>query len=195
MNLLHTVRSLVLGMPKLVSGGRPGERAGAERLASVILEAQDASPLVLISPAFTAGSTLPTRYSVEGASESPPLRWGRPPRGTQSFALVVEDPDAPTINPFVHWLVADLEPSRMELSEGIPAEGADYLVQGKNSMLREGFTGAAPPKGDDPHRYVFQLFALDKRLGLEPGFGREALFKAMRGHIIGYGETTALFAR
>jgi Raf kinase inhibitor-like YbhB/YbcL family protein len=194
MNLNHTFRSLVLGMPKMLRG-RPGERAGEARLAQHRLELHRAAPLVVMSPAFAKGGRIPARYTADGEVLSPPLRWGAGPAGTRSWVVWMEDPDAPTPAPFVHWLVAGLDADRDSLPEDIPAQGADVAVQGRNSFLRVGYIGCAPPRGDIPHRYHLQVLALDRHLGLEPGFGRQELFRAVRGHVLGFGETVGLYSR
>lgn len=194
MNLNHTLRSLVLGMPRMLRG-RPGERAGEERLARHRLDLRQAAPLVVLSPAFAKGRDIPTSYTADGEGLSPPLRWGAGPEGTRSWVIWMEDPDAPTPEPFVHWLVAGLDAERDSLPEGLPAEGTDLAVQGRNSLLRVGYTGCAPPRGDIPHRYHLQVLALDRPLELEPGFGRQELFRAVRGHVLAFGETVGLYAR
>jgi Raf kinase inhibitor-like YbhB/YbcL family protein len=194
MNLNHTLRSLVLGMPKMLRG-RPGERAGEARLAQHRLGLSHVAPLVVMSPAFVKGGFIPVPYTEDGGGLSPPIRWGAGPEGTRSFVVWMEDPDAPTPAPFVHWLVAGLGPERDGLPEGIPAHGADVAVQGRNSFLRVGYIGCAPPRGDIPHRYHLQVLALDRELELEPGFGRQELFRAVRGHVLGFGETVGLYSR
>jgi Raf kinase inhibitor-like YbhB/YbcL family protein len=194
MNLNHTLRSLVLGMPKMLRG-RPGERAGEERLAQHRLDLSGVAPLVVMSPAFVKGRDIPVHYTADGVGLSPPLRWGAGPAGTRSWVVWMEDPDAPTPEPFVHWLVADLDAERDSLPEGIPAQGADVAVQGRNSLLRVGYTGCAPPRGDLPHRYHLQVLALDRQLELEPGFGRQELFREVRGHVLALGETVGVYWR
>ena len=195
MSTTHVLKSLVLGMPRMFVGGTPSERAGTERLAPQKLTLASSTPIAVSSPAFADGATIPVRYTQDGEGLSPPIRWGKLPAGTHSLALVVEDPDAPTPQPFVHWLVADLDPERGELPEGLPPFGTRMLVQGKNTLLKHGYLGCAPPKGDSPHAYHFQLFALDASLGVEPGFGREELLKRMEGHVLGVGEVVGTYAR
>ncbi|MGQ0503693.1 MAG: YbhB/YbcL family Raf kinase inhibitor-like protein [Myxococcaceae bacterium] len=195
MNLVHTLKSLFRGMPKLVTGGTPSERAGDRRLARYRLDTAGAAELKVMSPAFTFNGQIPKKYTQDGLNQSPPLRWGGLPEGTQSLALVVEDPDAPTPEPFVHWMIAELDPSVEGLPDGIQAEGNDAVMQGINSTLKVGYVGCAPPKGDVAHRYHFQLFALNKKVGLTRNFGRDELFRAVRGHVLGFGETVGIYAR
>lgn len=194
MDLNHTLRSLVLGMPRMLHG-RPGERAGEERLARHRLRLSGAAPLKVMSPAFVQGGVIPVRFTVDGAGLSPPLRWGPGPADTRSWVLWMEDPDAPTPEPFIHWLVADLDPRREVLPEGVPTHGVDMAVQGLNSFLGLGYTPCAPPRGDIPHRYHLQVLALDRYLDLDPGFGRQELLRAAEGHVLAFGETVGCYAR
>ena len=149
----------------------------------------------------------------KGGGTSPALSVGALPRGTKTLALVVEDPDA-GIKPLVHWLMADLtidpKKSKGSIPEdlragdrpvlGSPKPGnyaSFYLggVQGGNSHGKVGYSGPKPPIGDKPHRYVFTLYALDRTLGMKPGFNRLALLKAMRGHVLGGGSAVGTYAK
>jgi Raf kinase inhibitor-like YbhB/YbcL family protein len=134
---------------------------------------------------------MPAIYSADGQNFSPPLSWTGIPAEAKSLVLIVEDPDAPTPNPFLHWLVYNMPATTRELPAAIPAEPTltmpVEMSQGRNSGLRIGYAGAAPPRGDTPHRYFFQLFALDRRLDLDGGAGRSAVVSAMQGHVIGKG--------
>src|SRR5215211_4716958 len=148
MDLGHTIRSVVVGMPFILRG-RPKERAGVKRLASRKLGALAAAPLQIDSPAFANGARIPVRYTAaDGANVSPPLRWSGVPTETRSLVLLVEDPDAPTLNPFVHW-IAVLPPRTAKLREG--AAGA--ALEGRSSTLKVGWIGCAPSRGDVPHHY------------------------------------------
>lgn len=153
--------------------------------------------LVLESPAFAKDTTIPVRFTADGEGVSPPLRWSQLPEGTVSLALLVEDADSPTPVPLVHALVANL--TRVgELAEGaIRADGErdTGLVIGKNSFFDQGWLPPDPPRGHGPHRYAFQLFALDKTLPLAARFGRNALLAAMRGHILARGVMVAMYSR
>lgn len=199
MELGHTVKSVVQGMPTLLTGGQPPVRAGSERLAWARPELTCEMELFVRSDAFENRGALPAKYSADGQDVSPPLSWSAVPSGTQSLALIVEDPDAPTPNPFVHWLLYNIPADLRGLPEDVrhenPASAAKGAFQGNNSNLKVGWTGMAPPQGDTPHHYHFQLFALDKRLDLEAGAGRSALVEAMAGHVIGRGEVVGTYQR
>ena len=201
MDIGHTIKSVVTGMPSLLTGGQPGERAGDQWLASRRADLRGrAAELQMTSAAFSPGSEIPAEYSAkEGEDISPPLSWWAGPEGTQSFVLIVEDPDAPTPEPFVHWLLYNIPPQLQSLPADVRHEtlaaAAHGAMQGKNSTLKVGWTGMAPPKGDTPHHYHFQLFALDRRLDLEPGVGRSALIEAMSGHVLGNGELVGTYKR
>ena len=177
----HLMRSLLRGIPHLVLGGVPPERAGEERLAHRRLGIAPGTDLLrLTSDAFANGEPIPTRYAADGGNAEPPLSWVGVPHHTRSLALVVEDPDAPTPLPFVHWLVHSILPSAGSL-DAARAAGARV---GKNSMFQRGWAGCAPPKGDFAHRYFFQLFALDRELTLPSRAGRSALLYALGGHLL-----------
>ncbi len=188
MDLPRTVKSLVLGMPALIKGGVPGYRAGEAQLAINLLGAP--AGLLVSSGAFDEGAPLPDFCGADSGNRSPHLRWTGVPREARSLVFIVEDPDAPSVKPFVHWLVWNVDTSLTELREG-----AKFAVQGRNSSLRIGFAGAAPPRGDRPHRYHFQVFALGRLLELKDGTGRSALLDAMRGHILAAGELIGTYQR
>jgi Raf kinase inhibitor-like YbhB/YbcL family protein len=149
----------------------------------------------LVSEVFVEAGHIPARYTADGKNESPPLLWAKAPSAALSLALLVEDPDAGTPAPFLHWLVYGISPLRQRLPPGIPPFGVDFIEQGLNSTLRRGYTGFAPPRGDRPHRYVFELFALDTPLPVPAGAGRSRVLRAMRGHVCAYGELMGTYAR
>lgn len=129
--------------------------------------------ITLTSPAFAEGATIPARFTCDGADVAPPLRWAHVPPGTRELALVVEDLDAPG-GTFLHWVRA-----------GIPADARSTPsagVDGDNSFGRPGYSGPCPPKGDPPHRYRFEVYALGTRSRLEAGAppeaGRHAIARA-----------------
>jgi len=112
-----------------------------------------ASPLALTSTAFTEGTAIPVEFTCDGAGASPPLAWGATPEGTVELVLTVIDPDA---GGFVHWVIANLDPSVQALAR---AQVPDDAAQALNGAGRPGWTGPCPPKGA-PHHYVFTLYAL-----------------------------------
>lgn len=199
MDIGHTLKSITMGMPTILTGGQPPVRAGNERLAWAHSNLASSQDVFVRSDAFENMGQMPAKYSVDGDDISPPLSWSRVPDGTQSLVLMVEDPDAPTPKPFVHWLMYNIPPELRGIPEDVrrenPAAAANGALQGKNSNLKLGWTGTAPPKGDTPHHYHFQLFALDKPLEIGPGAGRSVLIDAMAGHVIGRGEVVGTFQR
>jgi len=112
-----------------------------------------ASPLALTSTAFTEGEPIPVEFTCDGAGVSPPLTWGATPEGTVELVLTVIDPDA---HGFVHWVIANLDPSVQALAQ---SQVPDDAAQALNGAGRPGWTGPCPPKGA-PHHYVFTLYAL-----------------------------------
>jgi len=115
------------------------------------------------SPDFASGGTIPKRFTCEGADLSPALEWSAPPSGTQSFALIADDPDAPA-GTWVHWVVFDLPPGLRSLPQAVPKNEqlADGSRQGQNDFGKTGYGGPCPPPGK-AHRYFFKLYALDTR--------------------------------
>jgi len=153
----------------------------------------------LSSPAFAAGGRLPERFTADGAGISPPLVWGALPAGTHSLALIVEDPDAPSLTPLVHAVVWGLPADTHRLAEGAIAEDgtgeADGRDVGRNSFFAQGWLPPDPPTGHGPHDYVFQLFALadTPKLGANPG--RAAIVGAIRGRVLAVGVMTGTYSR
>ena len=192
MSISHTAKTVLEGVPHLVTGGKapPDARAGHERLASHRLSASATEHIRLSSPAFENQGRIPLRYTADGEGISPPLSWGEVPPGTRSLVLLVEDPDAPIPEPFVHWLVAGL-PAR----SGSVMESAADLTEGLNTMMKKGWAGCAPPKGDSPHHYHFQLFATDAELPVDERLGRGQLLAALEGRVIGFGELVGTYVR
>jgi Raf kinase inhibitor-like YbhB/YbcL family protein len=178
---------------------RPGEaqpaaRAGHARLAVARLGAEDLvhrDGFRLRSAAFGDGEPLDPSFTAEEEDAvAPPLEWSAPPPGTGELVLVVEDPDAPTAEPFCHWLVWGLAPQRGQLLEGEPPPRV-----GKNAFGNSEWLLPAPPAGDPPHDYVFQLFALERPLALLPGATRGDLLEAMEGHVLAAAVLTGTYAR
>jgi len=175
-------------------------RAGADKLAIAQAGLGSVPSLDLTSPAFADGARLPERFTADGTGVSPPLTWGTPPEGTTLLALLVEDADAPTPQPLVHAVVWGIAADAGRLAEGaIVADGAgdgEGRDVGRNSFRREGWLPPDPPTGHGPHRYAFQLFALDGDTP-DPGAspGRAALIAAMAGHVVAAGVLTGTYSR
>jgi Raf kinase inhibitor-like YbhB/YbcL family protein len=156
---------------------------GSFILGLAMAAAADGGGFVLTSSAFAAGDSIPQRYACDGSDESPPLSWRGVPPGTQSLALVIEDPDAPDPRApqrvWVHWVVYD-----------IPADGARV---GLNDWHRQDYGGPCPPIGR--HRYFFRLYALDTRLGVLDPPTRAAVAGAMEGHVIATAELLGTYRK
>jgi Raf kinase inhibitor-like YbhB/YbcL family protein len=145
----------------------------------------------LSSPAFTAGSDIPSRFTCDGEDVPPPLTWTGAPAGTQSFVLIVDDPDAPR-GTFTHWVLFDIPATDQELR--LDSKGKPVGISGKNSMGNPGYMGPCPPSGT--HRYYFRLFALDvPTLGVNAGASREQVEHAMAQHTIAAAELMGRYSR
>jgi len=150
---------------------------------------------ILNSGAFTDGAALPTDFTCDGADLSPPLQWSEPPSGTKSFALVVDDPDAPS-GTFRHWAAFNIPATARNLAPGAGNNSEGMMAQAKNDFGNTGYGGACPPKGHGPHRYRFKLFALDTdKLDLQPGAKIEQVEAAAAEHSLGRAELTGTYER
>lgn len=147
----------------------------------------------LESPVFKNRSTIPEEYTGHGRDISPPLHWSGVPDEARELVLICDDPDAPGTEPFTHWVVYNILPTRNKLPAGVPKEGSDGVEysQGENSYHEIGYRGPNPPPGKT-HHYHFRLYALDMNLNLPPGLSKEEVLSAMQGHIIGEAEYIGL---
>ena len=168
-----------------------GMRAGVEKIASRKLATDQNQTLAVTSPDFPNGGDLPRSASKDGEGVAPIIAWANVPEGTLSFVLICEDPDAPLPEPFAHWLVYDIPATATMLDEST----RNTSREGKNSNLKVGYTGAAPPRGHGAHHYHFQIFALDAELPINPGAGRYELLETMRGHVLAWGECVGTYER
>ncbi len=150
--------------------------------------------LSLTSNAFASGQNIPSKYSCLGREISPDLSWTGAPVATKSFALILDDPDAP-MGTWVHWVMYNIPATTNFLSEAVPAGGqlSDGSLQGENSSGNLGYNGPCPPSGT--HRYFFKLYALDTLLNLSSGVSKDQLLKAMDGHILAQGELMGTFSK
>jgi len=151
--------------------------------------------LELSSTAFAEGKTIPSRHTGDGPDLSPELKWSDPPEGTESFALICEDPDAPR-GTWTHWVVFNIPGKARALSEGVPRQPAlgDGTVQGTNDFGKIGYGGPAPPPGK-PHRYFFRIYAVDSLLELPKGARKEQVIAALRGHMLAEGQLMGTYGR
>jgi Raf kinase inhibitor-like YbhB/YbcL family protein len=147
------------------------------------------------SSAFRQNQAIPKNYTCDGSDISVPLNWTDPPAGTNSFALIADDPDAPR-GTWVHWVIYDLPARARDLSEAIAArEKLDNgSKQGKNDFGRIGYGGPCPPSGP-AHRYHFKLYALDQMTGLSTGATKQQLLDAMKGHTLAQAELIGTYTR
>lgn len=145
----------------------------------------------LRSSAFGNNDGLPRRYAHAYGDTSPTLEWSGVPDGTAELALLVEDPDAPG-GTFVHWALAGIPPTVSSIAEGQPPEQA---VAGNNNFGTSGYNGPHPPPGDEPHRYVFRIYAVREPLDVSWGFTADALRRAMEGKVLASGELVGTYGR
>ncbi len=149
----------------------------------------------LKSTQWHAGDAIPQQFTCDGADVSPPLEWSDGPEGTKSYSLVIEDPDAPG-GTFFHWVLYDLPAPKRSLPENVSSqkELPDGSRQGRNSFGRIGYGGPCPPHGP-AHRYVFRLYALDKKLDLPAGASHDQLDRSMKGHVLAEAELMGRYKR
>src|SRR5581483_1365101 len=149
----------------------------------------------LQSSSFSNGSSIPKKFTCEGSDISPPLQWSDPPAGTESFALIADDPDAPA-GTWTHWVVYDLPANLRQLPEAVPRQTTTPGggSQGINDFGKTGYGGPCPPPGN-PHRYYFRLYALKKKLELKPGATRQQVVTAMQNHILAQAELMGTYQR
>src|SRR5690348_1581275 len=146
--------------------------------------------LDLTSDAFQNGQPIPVQYTCDGADQTPALHWGEPPPGTRSFALVIDDPDAPS-GTFRHWGVFNIPASARSIGGGQKA-GTEVT----NDFGKSGYGGPCPPKGHGPHHYHFKLFALDvERLGVSPNAKVVDVENAAQKNAIAQGELIGTYER
>lgn len=144
----------------------------------------------LRSPAFENEARIPKQYTRDGQETSPPLEWHDVPDGTESFALICEDPDAPKEEPFVHWVVGNI-PGKVREAR----EGESPGVEGMNDFGLTGYGGPMPPEGHGPHHYHFRLYALDTVFDYGKGVTKNSLQADIEDHIIAQAELTGIYER
>src|SRR5437660_8779490 len=149
----------------------------------------------ITSPDFSQGEVIPKKFTCDAQDVSPKLEWKGPPANTESFALIVDDPDAPA-GTWVHWVLYDIPAGARELPEHVPGQEqlASGARQGRNDFGKIGYGGPCPPPGK-PHRYFFKLYALDTKLNLKSGVTKAELERAMKSHILAQAELIGKYGR
>ena len=143
--------------------------------------------LTLTSDNFTANGEIPRAHTCQGSDTSPALSWSGAPAGTKSFALIVDDPDAPDPAApkvtWVHWVLYNLPDNAAALGEGVTKRGLPPGTrEGSNDWKKTGYGGPCPPVGR--HRYFFKLYALDTQLPDLGEASKAAVERAMQGHVL-----------
>jgi Raf kinase inhibitor-like YbhB/YbcL family protein len=144
----------------------------------------------LTSTAFSYSEEIPVKYSCNGGDISPQLSWNEPPAGTQSFVILMDDPDAPS-GTYDHWVLFNVPPETRTLLENF--QPAAPIIVGKNSSGQNKYAGPCPPAGT--HRYFFKLYALDATLSLSASAYKNDVIAAMEGHILAQGELMGTFSQ
>ena len=153
----------------------------------------------LTSSAFENNANIPDVHTCSGADVSPPLQWEDVPTGAQSFALIMDDPDAPA-GTWVHWVMYDIPANLKGLPHGIVKKASledgtkQGAVWGVESFSRVGYHGPCPPPGK-PHHYIFKLYALDVMLGLNEKATKFQVEEAMVGHVLAEARWVGVYGR
>ena len=144
--------------------------------------------LLLESPSFIHNASIPKQYTCNGENISPALKWSGAPAGTQSYVLIVDDPDAP-MGTWVHWLLFNVPATLNHLDEATQTPAS--AISGKNSWDQQGYGGPCPPSGT--HRYFFKLYALDSKLTVNSSVNKQDILNAMQNHILDSSELIGLY--
>jgi Raf kinase inhibitor-like YbhB/YbcL family protein len=149
----------------------------------------------LSSSDFQNGAMIAKNFTCDGADVSPELSWSDAPKGTEEFALIADDPDAP-VGTWTHWVLYGVKSETHSLPQNVSKvdQLPDGGMQGRNDFRKIGYGGPCPPPGK-PHRYFFRLYALDAKLSLKPGASRQELEQAMKGHVLGQAELMGKYGR
>ena len=148
-----------------------------------------AKKLSVTSAAFGDNKPIPSGFTCDGASASPPLKLGKAPKGTKDRALIMTDPDAPS-GTLMHWVAWNL-PSAGVPEQTLPPE----VVQGKNTFGNAAYAGPCPPAGSAPHHYRFTVSAVSKKITLTPGATADEVRAAIKGKVLAQGTLTGTYQR
>ena len=167
-----------------------------ESLTILKVDPREETGIVVMSPAQAPDGKLADRHSAYHDNLSPPLTWTEVD-GAESYAVIVEDPDAPREKPFVHWMIWNIPAEAGGLPEGVPLaqhiSPPHPIIQGRNDAGQYGWFGPRPPAGHGVHRYYFQVFALDQRLEVGPDTPLVEMLNILKGHTIAKGEMMATY--
>lgn len=191
-------------------GSSSDDRLNADPHASQSFDSNvaETDTMKLTSTAFDYDAAILEKYTGVGEDISPPLAWSNAPKDTKAFALICDDPDAPSRakprreGPWVHWVIYNIPSDTTELPASVPREAEPDrpagAVQGRNDFGTDniGYRGPMPPPGSGPHRYFFKIYALDKQLDLAAAdANKKSLLAAMQGHILAQGQLVGTFER
>jgi Raf kinase inhibitor-like YbhB/YbcL family protein len=178
-------------LPKVVGRALHKIRAGGADLTVSDNEITGTEATIeLSSTAFAYNEPMPSTYTADGQGLSPPLQWDGIPEQAASVVLLMEDADSPTPKPLVHAIAWNIPAGDGSLPAGAlngPMPQGTLGRMGRNSFMQEHYAPPDPPPGHGPHRYVFQIFALDQQLSFDDAPGRSAMLEAMRGHVLAKG--------
>jgi len=156
----------------------------------------------LSSTAFAQGQPIPDQYTGVGQDISPPLSWSGVPQDAKELVLICDDPDAPSKEPWVHWVIYKIPAGVTGLPAAIPPDkrlkNPPGALQGKNSWPMGqtiGYRGPMPPPGSGPHRYYFRLYALEAKLPVESGLSKKTLLQEIEGHVLAEGQLMGTYQR
>ncbi len=149
----------------------------------------------ITSRAFEYGASIPIVHTCDGDDTSPPLRWDEIPKATVTFALIMEDPDAP-MGTFTHWILYNIPSDVNEIERIIPVKKKlpNGAIHGKNDFGKYGYGGPCPPKGEE-HRYFFRIFALRKKLPPESANKADQFHRVIKDYIIDRAEYMGKYKR
>jgi len=181
-----------------------GDVGGNGMSVKLAAETKGKKPMTLeiTSTAFMQGQPIPKKYTGEGMDVSPPLSWSNVPENAKELVLICDDPDAPTAEPWVHWVLYKIPAKAKGLPEGIPRQARlkepPGALQGKNSWPEGdaiGYQGPMPPRGHGVHHYYFKLYAIDSALDIEPSLPKNTIMKNIRDHILAEGVLMGTYER
>jgi len=176
----------------------PGSSSFMQNIRAAYIYSREVVPMKLVSPQFQNQGEIPRKFTCEGDDVSPALTWSDAPEGTKSFALIVDDPDAPDpANPrmtWVHWVLYNIPATSTSLAEAVKEKDLPIgALQGRNDWKKTGYGGPCPPIGK--HRYFHKLYALDSALPDLKKPTKAELEKSMEGHVLSKAELIGVYQK